>query len=671
MLNKTFLDPYENFELAVNWFDWSDPSHTADSITKKLLGKDPWQRWDLPEYRGMEPWEIERKILFDARRPNWGSVSKHEVHYWQHMLTLGKLLFPEVDITPTLADFIRVYCIGVGGGQKKIFNLIGSQNSGKSFGSVFLAFIIMVIDPERSAVFVASPFDNAADATVWGSVEEMWDQLCTTYPNDTGKGYSDACSLFPWGKKYANKQLEFIPGLPKAGTIVLKGVKSTGKFKGSKARHAKETDRGVMLLIVDEINEVQSMSFLEMINNLVSQDQFSACTSQNFKDVEDVGGRITEPVGIFGGPTSFESLDLEEDQLWHSARSSVTLRYDGHKAVNILAKRTIYPQLFKQENLSLMERDYGVASPDYFSQVRSFPSTSSEANSVLSRSKISASRHKEADFVKLRIHGKVAFCDPAFGGRDLAVFGWCSSGSAKVEDNEGSTSIQELMFFDDFFHTIKLVKDAIYNDWWFTRMRSCDIDISGFVEGSEVSYEDQIAIRCRELCKEHGIPSNCMGFDSSLRPDIVSSMTRMFGFSVAAFDYNQPPEGCYLQNIKQKSEDCCKNRTTELAMLAADYFLTKQIRGGHYIQTAVTQLSRTRYATINRKYVVEGKKEYKQRYGGVSPDHRDVLMGLAGMAQRRGFRQAVVTGGSKSLNKSAWDQLNKLNVGKSRVAKRL
>jgi hypothetical protein len=199
-------------------------------------------------------------------------------------------------------------------------------------------------------------------------------------------------------------------------------------------------------------------------------------------------------------------------------------------------------------------------------------------------------------------------------------------------------------------------------------MRGCDIDTAGFVEGSEVSYEDQIAIHCREQCKNHGVPSHCMGFDSSLRPDIVSSMTRMFGFAVNAFDYNQPPEGVYLQNIKQNAEDCCKNRTTELAMLAADYFLTKQVRGGHYIETAVTQLSRTRYQTINRKYVVEGKKEYKARFGGVSPDHRDVLMGIAGMAHRKGFRQATVSAGKK---KSVWHEINKTGAGKARVGVRV
>jgi hypothetical protein len=104
-------------------------------------------------------------------------------------------------------------------------------------------------------------------------------------------------------------------------------------------------------------------------------------------------------------------------------------------------------------------------------------------------------------------------------------------------------------------------------------------------------------------------------------------------------------------------------------MLAADFFLTKQVRGGHLIETAITQLSRTLLASENKKFVAESKKEYKARFNGISPDHRDVLMGLAGMAVKRGFRRDVV--GKSKNSKSVWDQINKLNVGKSKVFKRL
>jgi len=663
---STEIDPFAGFTMSASTINWSDPTLTADSISSRLMGY--VDHWDLPEYVGMAPYDIEKKILFDARRPNWHGVSKHGKPYYQHMLTLGKVMLPDVDISPWLADFVHAFCLGIGK-SKKIFNLIGSQNSGKSFGSCFLAFCIMAIDPERSAVFVASPFDVAADATIYGTVEELWDQLCNAHPNTSGIGYAEAPLMFPWGRKFANRQLEFIPNLPKAGSIVLKGVKHTGKFKGSKAFKSKEVDRGVMLLIIDEVNEIQNHSFLEMVSNLVSQDQFAAVTGQNFKDESDLGGRITEPVGTYGGPTSFDELDVEEDQWWHSAKSSITIRYDGHRSPNILAGRTIYPQLFKIENLNLMRRDYGEADPAYFSQVRSFPIRGTETNSVLSRAKISASRHLDPFFTMMKMKGRVGFCDPAFGGRDKAVFGWAEYGDASVTDGEGSQVMQELLVFKDHMHDLSLVKGATYNEYWFERMRAAGISIVDIVEGSEVSYEDQIAIQCRELCKRHNIPIQCFGYDFSMRPDIVSSMNRMLGFSAQAFDYNQAPEGVFIENMKKNSEDCCKNRCSELAFAAADLFLTKQVRGGSYIETAITQLSRTLYETKNNKYLVEDKKAYKARWQQVSPDRRDVLMGIVGMLHRQGFKKRIISAGGNS--RSAFAEINARKLGRIKVGRRL
>jgi hypothetical protein len=154
-----------------------------------------------------------------------------------------------------------------------------------------------------------------------------------------------------------------------------------------------------------------------------------------------------------------------------------------------------------------------------------------------------------------------------------------------------------------------------------------------------------------------------------MRPDIVSAVNRIMGFNCVAFDYNQGPEGVRLQNTNQDSLDVCKNRNTELAFLAADFFLTRQVRGGSFIETAVTQLSRTLYETVNRKYVSEGKKEYKARWQQVSPDHRDVFMGLGGMAVLRGFRSERV--GRRSGGGSVWSRIAASNKGKSRVVNRI
>jgi hypothetical protein len=429
-----------------------------------------------------------------------------------------------------------------------------------------------------------------------------------------------------------------------------------------------------MLLLVDEVNEIENPSFETMLNNLVSQDQFFAITSQNFKDEEDMGGRLTQPVGLFGGPSSFDDLDIEFDVWWHSSKSSITLRFDGHRSPNVLANRTIYPKLFKMENLQRMRDDYGVQSPDYYSQVRSFPVRGDETNSVLSRAKLSASRHKDTFFSMVRVTGRVAFCDPAFGGRDKAVFGWAEIGQAYVTDGEGKQELQELFVFKEHFRSLKLVKGAWFpgdDNYWPDRMKACGMDISDYTAGAEISYEDQIAIQCRELCLANNIPFANFGYDFSMRPDIVSSINKIMGFNCLAFDYNQGPEGHMIQNIKKTSDDCCKNRCTELAFLAADLFLTRQVRGGSFIETATTQLSRTLYQTVNRKYVAEGKREYKARWQQVSPDHRDVLMGLTGVALKRGFRQSVV--GQKSANggRSVWDEITSRGLGKKRIVKRV
>jgi hypothetical protein len=659
-------DPFEGVVLGHTLIDWSNPDLDADEIGRILVGD--VDHWDAPEYDGMEPWEIERKILFDAKRPNWGGTSKWGKEYFKHMLILGKLMMTDVNITPSLYDCLNFFCLSVGGANKKLLNFIGSQNSGKSFGICFIIFICMYIDPERSSAFVANPFDNASDAQIWGTIEELWDIIKTTHPNTTGKGNEDASSLFPHAIKYANRSLDLVPGLPKAGSIVLKGVKHVGKFLGSKARMG-DIARGVYILAIDEINRVDNPAFLTMLSNMVSQAQFCALSSQNFMEPDDLGGRATEPVGTYGGPVSFDELDIDRHQWWHSARSSITLRFDGHLSPNILSGRTIYDRLFNQENLDLMLRDYGEASPEYFSQVRSFPASSNTTLSVLSQAKVSASRHTDPFFTITRSEGVVSFLDPAFGGRDKAVWGYAPFGEALVTDAEGNQIMQELLVFKDFFKILKLVKDATYNDYWIDRMKVAGITLQDITIGSEVSYEDQIAIQCRENNRAAGVPSDCFGYDFSMRPDIVSSVNRMIGFSANAFDYNQGPEGIDLRNINKNSIDCCANRNTELAFLAADFFLTKQVRGGTYIATSIVQLSRTIYKTVNKKYLAEGKKEYKARWQQVSPDHRDVLMGICAMAVRKGFRQTAVSatvGGS-----NLWEELNRQGIGRARTGKRL
>lgn len=654
---------FDNVVLNHTHIDWENPKVDPMFVTRVLMGKQ--SHWKLPEFAGMTEMEIERKILFDAGIHNWGFMSPYGKPYYQHFLTLTRILDPSTDITPNLADATMFMCLGLSMG-KKIMNLIGSQNAAKSASSVRIAFTCLYIDPEYTVFYVANPFDNASDSTIWGEIEDMWDSMCNHHPHPTGNP-----SFFPKAVRYANKRIEVIKDIPKSARIEVRNVKHVGKYKGTKSRKdSNNKSRGVLGMLIDEVNEIDNWSFLTLLTNLTSQDNFLAITSQNFTDTENMGGVLTHPIDTYGGASTFDDLDVEDDIFWHSKVASITLRFDGLKQTNILAGRTIYPYLFKQSNLDLLRDNYGDRSPEWYSQCRSFPIRGEDANSVLSQAKISGSRYTDTFFSILRVNGVVSFCDPSFGGKDKAIWGFASFVTGVIKDGEGKQETVEMLVFSDHMKSLKLQKGAVYDALWFSRLSAIGVDTAQFQRGSQVSYEDQIAIQCAEYNKEAGVPEENFGYDFSMRPDIVSSVNRIIGFKSFAYNYNQKPDGYFLQGVKKKTDECCHNVVDELAFLASDLFISRQVRGGAFIEPAVIQLSRTRYEDKNGKYKVERKIDFKSRWQNTSPDHRDVLMGIVGMAHKRGFRAANISRRDKD-GTSMYDKLRKSRKHLAPIGKRI
>ena len=658
-------NPFKDFALHDSWFDWSDEKLTPDLISKRLMGSVSY--WKHSRFgslttdgvtvrEGMEPHEIEREILLEAGRDQWGLMSPYGKPYYQHMLTLMALLDAKTDITPTIADATQMFCESLTHGIK-VLNLIGSQNSGKSAGSVRIAFCCLYIDPEYCQVFVANPFDNVAESTIWGEVLEVWKHICETHPfsGDDNKTY-----LFPKGYVYKNQTIIAIPNEPKGARIELRNVKKAGKFKGSKTR-GKETDRGVILVLIDEVNEIDSHAFLSVLPNLSSQDGFFCITSQNFKDEEDLGGRLCEPLPRYeGSKSSYDELDVNEDQYWASSYASMTLRFDGARSANILAGRVIYGYLFKQTDWDRLA-ELGIESVDFYSQARSFPVRGTEVDSVLPRDVIAKSRHDDVGYTRLGQWTRVAFCDPAFGGRDTALWGYASFGESLVRDGNGKQFRQHLFEIEDYFVKLRITKDAFYNDFWFKRLIAVGIDTGDLVLEAPVSPDDQVAIQCAELNRQYGIPAVNFGYDFSMRAHIVTAMTRFVG-SCVPFEYNREPDGVYMEKYKADSKDICKDRVSELCFLAADLYESGSLRGGNKCATANTQLSRTKFETINKKKKVENKKAYKLRWQGQSPDHRDVLCGLRGMGDLKGWAKKSLRKPSISDSKTSQRVRSKFSV---------
>jgi|TARA_R100000084_G_C4655385_1_gene152487 hypothetical protein len=642
--------PFSEFSLHDTWFDWSDPRLDAQSISKKLMG--PVNYWNEPEFgevynkegelirEAMPPHEIEREILFEAGREQWAYESAYGKPYYQHFLTLMALLDDDTDITPTIADATQLFCMSFAN-NIKVLNLIGSQNAGKSAGSVRIAFCCFYIDPEYTSIYVLNPFKTTAESTVWGDMLDMWDKICTTHPHPDKEG---ATYLFPDGYVYQDRYITAVPKLAKAGFIKVQDPKVESKFKGTKTKKTRaDSKRGLILHIFDEVNESQSFAYLKILGNISSQN-FISITSQNFKSEDDLGGFLCEPVMRYqGDKDKYDDLAIDLDHVWSSNYRSMTLRFDGKRAANMLAGRIIYDYLFNQSDWDRLA-ELGMNSPDFASQARSFPIRGESANSVLSKSKISQSQYKDPWFTTVGQPIRVAFCDPAFGGRDKAKWGYAEFGPALVKDENGANIRTNIFQVKTYFKTLKIVKDAIYNNYWADRMRECGIDDVKVVMGAEVSVEDQIAIQCAEFNLEFGIDSTNFGYDFSMRPDIVSSMNKFLGFDTVAFDYNSGVEGYYLESYKKSTTDYCYDRVTELCFITSDLFNSRQFRGGEFCDGGITQLSRTKYEDKNKKKKCQNKREYKAEWKGTSPDDRDVLIGLGGMAAKRGMS-------TKSLSK--------------------
>ena len=642
-------DPLSTVTLHYQMIDWSDPSITANVVTKKLMGPCPY----LAGLSAEEAAKKEIAVLKEAGPLAWHKSSEWKPYY-QHFLTLIKLLLPKRDITPNLADAVMFFCLALGH-RRKGMNYIGSQNSGKSSAVAIINFTCLAISPYNTACYVANPFDAAADSTIWGDVLEVFQAIRESSP-----------WLWPTAREYEDRYIEVVRGVPKAAIIELRGVKEIGKFKGMKTVKNKP---GSPLLIVsiDEVNEIKGDAFMKVLSNITSQEGFINLTTQNFTTEDNMGGQLCAPKPLYTGcPGSYRELDKDQHQFWHSNLSSFTLRFNGERSPNILAGRTIYSYLFRQDNLDHQRNTYGPESAEYYSQVLSFPVTGNVATTVLSKERWDNSRCEDKDFVVDRLLGRVAFCDPAFGGGDQAKWGYADYGygTSVIGDGKQRETVP-LLLFHNSFEVLYVKQNEQVTTEWLTRARAVGVDHTQFIMGDELSASEQVAIQCAELNFRYHIRPENFGYDFSMRHEAVTAMSSIIGPNTVPFSYNDQPKDYYLHTFQRTSKEMCPNVASELAFLTADLFMLRQVRGGSYIRKGVEQLCGTRYEIKNKRYVVEQKQVYKARNGGKSPDDRDVLMGIVGMAHLRGFRPRQLAAGQNSPNTGILEEITNPQLRRS------
>lgn len=629
------------FEL-IEW----DIINSTDDVTRSLIGSNHY--WKAPEFEGMFCRDVEIKILKDTPRSTWGYAQPYGKPIWQHILTLGKILTPSKDILPSVYDVAQAMCINFSFGGKAV-NMIGAQSMGKTDVSCAIPAWLSVLYPKEFLCFIACPTNNVADTGAWGAMVSLMGEMIECHP-DLFPHYNITKSkeIILEDSKYTKSYNKF-----KFGRFMVRKIDDMGKFRGIKEDNI---NTGFIFIVADEISEFENWSYVDMWSNIISNEGFQSFTSHNWKNDTNIGAFVCKPDSRYGGIGAYEELDIDKDQCWDSWGKSITIRLDGMKSLNILTGKTLTKyNYFRQGKLDDLLEIFGADDPEFLSQARAFPSTGDSARTVLTKRKVDKSDWQREFWTPIEKPRKDSFVDPSFGGGDDCVWGCICTGKCAYTDANGDRVEEELVWMDAPMRKIKLTKGATYvnstgdePEYWKNKIIEAGIPTSLFHEEDEhgnptiIDYDEQIVIQCALLNKEHGVSNSNMAYDSSLRPTIVDSMTRLLGSprdgGPRYIDYNTKPLNYWSEAYRQNTEDFCINHLDELAFLTAGLFQNRRIRGGQFMTRAVEELCITRWESkTNNKKKVERKSELKSRNKGKSPDHRDCLMGLVGQVYFGGF----------------------------------
>lgn len=593
--------------------DWRDDRWTPRSVQAHLLG--PCEYLEAYRSKGADTLAAERQILrewgrIDGKPGKWGKRWHH------HLANYTRELIPQTFVTPSFLDALRVFEDSLTD-QREMLNLIGSKNSGKSAVMARIALALVTIEPEFSVCRIAAPFKNAAHATIWGELTDCFKRMKARHPDK-----------FPEAEKIGTRCI--IEGRSERhGHIELIGVDQTGKFQGAKAV---DPSRGFFLLKADEVALFPSETFIDILGNVTGNENFFGWTGCNFRRIDGMEGKLCLPEG-----GKYEDLDMDRDWLWRSDYNSVTMRIDGHKSPNVMAKRVIYSFLLTERKRANMEQQHGLTGPKYLEQIRSFPNTSAAEYFVLRRDEIRSSRAFDDGVVMDRDTIRVAAGDPGLGGGDDCTFAAAEFGRGQVVTSSGRYEAVQIFRPLESIRVIPVDAMMVADEEWIERVRRVVKTPVMINLGQKVSPEDQVAVQYAENLMRLGIPSGRFGYDASMRGSVTHAMVSYLGLSAHAIDFGvaASPRKLYTG---QAAFDAYTNLRGEMYFNLASLVRSGQMREAERIDKALDEVCGHKWEHRGQKQKLETKKEYKERNNGESPNHADALVILVEVAQRAGMR---------------------------------
>jgi hypothetical protein len=603
------------------------------------------------KHPGLSRFDCERSIL-RGWKPEWSKDRKlspsGKTWAW-HMLRYMEMLFPEQDVHPFVRRQVKAVEVTFFIEGRRMVNVIGSQNSGKTDTAASLALAILSVDPEMTVGYAAVPFKNAADSQLWGRLGRRFDSMKK--------------DIFKSARK-VGERIVIKGGMADSGYLELRVIDKVASLQGRKAPdHTGK--RGFLLILCDEIALFKNTALKEVLDNVLGGTRVLVITGCNFKNPDGMEGDLCRPEN-----GDYPSLDIEKSKFWKSAYQSTTLRLDGHDCPNIKLGYDKYPYLLRNKRRQELEDQHGLQGPKYMEQVRSFPQLSTGGMTVLTRADLSAWGAYDTDIVWTGgTRRRVAFCDPGFGG-DPACIQAFEFGPAYVFTADGKQVPMQIFTPICHPHHIKLINQMKRDPDWITRFNSA-------MQGKQyhrplsddVTIEQQIVIGAWEFLQTWDVEVANFGFDGSMRASIVQEFDSIMGTRVVAIDPLGKSTDRIANTRGEKACDLYNSFGTETWFAVGDIARAGQLRGAAMLSVAVSQMVRRTWSHVQSLRKIERKEDFKKRIGR-SPDEADTVVGGLEMARRRGLEIVGKKNPSPNSGSATIDMLRGIDQSrKSRIVR--
>lgn len=494
--------------------------------------------------------------------------------------------------------------------KKKELLWLGSSNSNKTGGMADLLVELWMENPEATSIYITSPYEDATETGIWARVVEQFDAAKALHDHLPGRVKESDSAIVMFDRN----PLSFIKVVT---------VDQVGKLVGKKSSNF---EAGMMIIACDELPEFKrgGEALISVLKNIRSVPNFMLIGAGNFADVNDGLGRLAEPAREGG----YESLNVDLDHEWETARGGLAIRFDGHQSPNVLAGKDIIPVVTTIANLKDLEMiEGGTNTPGYYRYGRSFPMLDFNEYTVTNAVKLRAGgAFEKADWSSDDLtYG--AHCDPGFGGDPCVIAFW--------RFGQGFDDGERKMIFElcEVPVTIPInvgAKDAV---------------------DREETVDAQIARKCKEHLDKRKIPYGHFSFDDSMRGGIVQAMMRAMGNSVVAISSAGVASRRILSAVKQtvdpsakpqerkvrRANDEYQNAATEMHFAVSALVDARQFRGLHLSKEAVRQLCTRKWRWIGKKKQIEIKFDFKAHSSGKSPNESDAIVGGVENARRLGL----------------------------------